>query len=152
MIIPPIKIQGKKTKLVRKIMEIADEILNEHPEIDTWVEPFLGSGVVAFNCPDRIKKVVVNDINPHIIKCYKGVAEGVITSEGIREAFEIHSRNLLRDGVEYYNEIRDRFNRSFGTMDFLFLTRTGYNGVMRFNGSGNGTSPSASSTTDCPGM
>ena len=136
MIIPPIKIQGKKTKLVRKIMEIADEILNEHPEIDTWVEPFLGSGVVAFNCPDRIKKVVVNDINPHIIKCYKGVAEGVITSEGIREAFEIHSRNLLRDGVEYYNEIRDRFNRSFGSMDFLFLTRTGYNGVMRFNGSG----------------
>lgn len=136
MIIPPIKIQGKKTKLVRKIMEIADEILNEHPEIDTWVEPFLGSGVVAFNCPDRIKKVVVNDINPHIIKCYKGVAEGVITSEGIREAFEIHSRNLLRDGVEYYNEIRDRFNRSFDSMDFLFLTRTGYNGVMRFNGSG----------------
>ena len=61
MIVPPIKIQGKKTKLVRKIMEIADEILNEHPEIDTWVEPFLGSGVVAFNCPDRIKKVVVNE-------------------------------------------------------------------------------------------
>ena len=59
VIVPPIKIQGKKTKLVQKIMEIADEILNEHPEIDTWVEPFLGSGVVAFNCPGRIKKVVV---------------------------------------------------------------------------------------------
>ena len=53
MIIPPIKIQGKKTKIVPKIMEIADEILNEHPEIGTWVEPFLGSGVVAFNCPGR---------------------------------------------------------------------------------------------------
>lgn len=136
MIIPPIKIQGKKTKIVPKIMEIADEILNERPEIDTWVEPFLGSGVVAFNCPGRIKKVIVNDINPHIIKFYKGVADGIITSDRIREVFDIHNQNLLKDGYDYYNRIKDRFNQSFDTMDFLFLTRTGFNGVMRFNNSG----------------
>ena len=136
VIVPPIKIQGKKTKLVPKIMEIANDLLDNHPEIDTWVEPFLGSGVVAFNCPGRIKKVIVNDINPHIIKFYKGVADGIITSDKIREVFEIHNQNLLKGGVDYYNEIRDRFNQSFDTMDFLFLTRTGFNGVMRFNGSG----------------
>ena len=136
MIIPPIKIQGKKTKIVPKIMEIADGLLSEHPEIDTWVEPFLGSGVVAFNCPGRIKKVIVNDINPHIIKFYKGVADGIITSDKIREVFDIHNQNLLKDGYDYYNRIKDRFNRSFDTMDFLFLTRTGFNGVMRFNNSG----------------
>ena len=136
MIIPPIKIQGKKTKIVPKIMEIADGILNDHPEIDTWVEPFLGSGVVAFNCPGRIKKVIVNDINPHIIKFYKSVADGIITSDKIREVFDIHNQNLLKDGYDYYNQIKDRFNQSFDTMDFLFLTRTGFNGVMRFNNSG----------------
>ena len=136
MIIPPIKIQGKKTKIVPKIMEIADEILNEHPEIDTWVEPFLGSGVVAFNCPGRIKKVIVNDINPHIIKFYKGIADGTITPDRIREVFDIHNQNLLKDGYDYYNRIKDRFNQTFDTMDFLFLTRTGFNGVMRFNNSG----------------
>lgn len=136
MIIPPIKIQGKKTKIVPKIMEIADGILNDHPEIDTWVEPFLGSGVVAFNCPGKIKKVIVNDINPHIIKFYKGIADGVITSDKIREVFDIHSQNLLKDGYDYYNQIKDRFNQTFDTMDFLFLTRTGFNGVMRFNNSG----------------
>ena len=136
MIIPPIKIQGKKTKIVPKIMEIADGLLSEHPEIDTWVEPFLGSGVVAFNCPGRIKKVIVNDINPHIIKFYKGVADGTITPDRIREVFDIHNQNLLKDGYDYYNRIKDRFNRSFDTMDFLFLTRTGFNGVMRFNNSG----------------
>ena len=136
MIIPPIKIQGKKTKIVPKIMEIADGILNDHPEIDTWVEPFLGSGVVAFNCPGRIKKVIVNDINPHIIKFYKGVADGIITPDKIREVFDIHNQNLLKDGYDYYNQIKDRFNQSFDTMDFLFLTRTGFNGVMRFNNSG----------------
>ena len=136
MIIPPIKIQGKKTKIVPKIMEIADGILNDHPEIDTWVEPFLGSGVVAFNCPGKIKKVIVNDINPHIIKFYKGIADGIITSDKIREVFDIHSQNLLKDGYDYYNQIKDRFNQTFDTMDFLFLTRTGFNGVMRFNNSG----------------
>ena len=136
MIIPPIKIQGKKTKIVPKIMEIADGILNDHPEIDTWVEPFLGSGVVAFNCPGKIKKVIVNDINPHIIKFYKGVADGTINPDRIREVFDIHNQNLLKDGYDYYNRIKDRFNQSFDTMDFLFLTRTGFNGVMRFNNSG----------------
>ena len=117
-------------------MEIADGILNDHPEIDTWVEPFLGSGVVAFNCPGRIKKVIVNDINPHIIKFYKGVADGTINPDRIREVFDIHNQNLLKDGYDYYNQIKDRFNQSFDTMDFLFLTRTGFNGVMRFNNSG----------------
>ena len=136
MIIPPIKIQGKKTKLVPRIMEIAQEQLDEHPEIDTWVEPFLGSGVVAFNCPNRIKNVIVNDINPHIIKFYKGIADGVITPEKIREVFTEHSKKLLTGGNDYYNEVKDRFNQTFETMDFLFLTRTGFNGVMRFNGSG----------------
>ena len=136
MIVPPIKIQGKKTKIVPKIMEIADELLNDHPKIDTWVEPFLGSGVVAFNCPGRIKKVIVNDINPHIIKFYKGIADDSITADNIREVFDIHNQNLIKDGYDYYNQIKNRFNQSFDTMDFLFLTRTGFNGVMRFNGSG----------------
>jgi DNA adenine methylase len=136
MIIPPIKIQGKKTKLVPRIMEIAQEQLDEHPEINTWVEPFLGSGVVAFNCPNKIKKVIVNDINPHIIKFYKGIADGVITPEKIREVFTEHSKKLLTGGNDYYNEVKNRFNQTFETMDFLFLTRTGFNGVMRFNGSG----------------
>ena len=136
MIIPPIKIQGKKTKLVPKIMEIANNLLDEHSDIDTWVEPFLGSGVVAFNCPTRIKKVIVNDINPHIIKFYKSISDGEITSRKIQEVFEEHNKRLVNEGGLYYTEIKDRFNQTFDTMDFLFLTRTGFNGVMRFNGSG----------------
>lgn len=136
MIIPPIKIQGKKTKLVGDIMEIANNLLDDHPEIDTWVEPFLGSGVVAFNCPGRIKKVVVNDINPHIINLYKQIAYGLITPEMVKTVFSQHNDALLEGGYTYYNKIKDRFNNYFDPMDFLFLTRTGFNGVMRFNGSG----------------
>ena len=136
MIIPPIKIQGKKTKLVPRIMEIAQDQLDTHPEIDTWVEPFLGSGVVAFNCPDRIKNVIVNDINPHIINLYKQIAYGLITPEMVETVFSQHNDALLEGGYTYYNKIKDRFNTYFDPMDFLFLTRTGFNGVMRFNSSG----------------
>lgn len=117
-------------------MEIAQNQLDEHPEIDTWVEPFLGSGVVAFNCPDQIKNVIVNDINPHIINLYKQIAYGSITPEMVKTVFSQHNDALLEGGYEYYNKIKDRFNNYFDSMDFLFLTRTGFNGVMRFNNSG----------------
>ena len=80
--------------------------------------------------------MIVNDINPHIIKFYKGIADGIITPDRIREEFEVYSKNLLASGGDYYNEVKNRFNESFETMDFLFLTRTGFNGVMRFNSSG----------------
>ena len=42
--VPPIKIQGIKTKIVPLISEVAwvdDNI--------TWIEPFMGSGVVGLN-------------------------------------------------------------------------------------------------------
>lgn len=138
MIIPPIKIQGKKTKLVQDIKNIARDLLAEHPEIDTWVEPFLGSGVVAFNCAGlpQIKTVIVNDINPYIVRFYNAVNQGLLTGNDIRREFNVHGDNLKRRGYDYYNEIKDRFNSDGSVMDFLFLTRTGFNGVMRFNSSG----------------
>ena len=41
--IPPIKSQGIKSKLVPWIMQIAPKTNGR------WIEPFLGTGVVAFN-------------------------------------------------------------------------------------------------------
>ena len=141
MINSPIKQQGKKTKLLQQIMEVADEILLNHPEIDTWVEPFMGSGVVAFNCPYKIKKVIVNDINPHNINFFKSIYDGTITEELIIEKFTEYSKNLSESGVEYYNKIKDEFNQDHDTMKYLFLTRTGFNGVVRFNSSGHWNVP-----------
>jgi len=137
-LVTPIKIQGKKTKLIDNIFEIAQHQLSDHPEIDTWVEPFLGSGAVVFNCSrhSQIKNVIVNDINPHIINFYKGINDGVITATEIQSSFRDFSDKLKEGGYDFYNEIKDRFNKNFDTMDFLFLTRTGFNGLMRFNNSG----------------
>lgn len=135
-LIPPLKIQGKKTKIVPNIMDIAERQISNHPEIDTWVEPFLGSGVVAFNCPDRIKNVIVNDINPYIISFYNLINTGLLNANDVMREMTYHSRRLSNEGGDYYNEIKERFNEHHSAMDFLFLTRTGFNGLMRFNGSG----------------
>ena len=48
--VPPIKIQGIKTKIVPLISE---NVWSD--EDTTWIEPFMGSGVVGFNlAPDTL--------------------------------------------------------------------------------------------------
>lgn len=135
MIIPPLKIQGKKTRIVPSIMEVAGACFKAgKPHV--WVEPFMGSGAVAFNTPDFIGKVIANDINPHIVRFYKSVQSGDITPESVEEDFRVRSAYLMRNGKDYYDEVKGRFNASGEPMDFLFLTRTGFNGLMRFNSRG----------------
>lgn len=45
------------------------------------------------------------------------------------------------DGYAYYREVRDRFNTEHDPFDFLFLSRAGFNGMIRFNGKGNWNIP-----------
>ena len=73
VIVPPIKSQGIKTKLVPWIMDIVKIV---QPE-GRWIEPFLGTGVVAFN--SGFKRSMLNDTNPHIINFYRGIQDGTIT-------------------------------------------------------------------------
>ena len=133
-IVPPIKIQGKKTKLLTHIFDLANEIADK--DTDTWVEPFFGSGVVGFNCPDYIKNVIAGDINPYVIGFYNAIKEGKITSDIVGDSLTMMSGMLFKYGKGYYLEIRKRFNETHDLMDFLFLTRTCFNGVMRFNSKG----------------
>ena len=47
MIVPPIKSQGIKTKLVPWILDVIDKS-GIDPINSNWVEPFFGTGVVGF--------------------------------------------------------------------------------------------------------
>jgi DNA adenine methylase len=135
--IPPIKSQGIKTKLVPWIMELAPKVSGK------WIEPFLGTGVVAFN--SGYKKAILNDTNPHIINFYKGVQQKTITTLLMKQYLE-HEGELLRkasnNGYEHYLRVRTRFNSGeFSPYDFIFLSRAGFNGMMRFGGKGNWNIP-----------
>lgn len=97
----------------------------------TWIEPFMGSGVVGFNVAPQ--KAVFADINPHVINFYNAVKDGSITAYTAREFLEAEGRKLCERDDEYYYEVRDRFNEHHAPLDFLFLNRSCFNGMIRFN-------------------
>jgi DNA adenine methylase len=108
-----------------------------------WIEPFLGTGVVAFNA--RYKKAILNDTNPHIINFYKGVQEKTITAPLMQRYLEQEGQmlsNAENNGYEHYLKVRSRFNSGeFSPFDFIFLSRAGFNGMMRFGSKGNWNIP-----------
>lgn len=129
ILIPPIKCQGIKTKLVPFIKQ------NIHRDLDgRWIEPFVGTGVVVFNIAP--KKAILTDKNQYIISLYRGIQNGSINSKIVREFLEFHGRNLEIQGVEYYKEMRDQFNQNGDPLYFLFLNRSDFNGMIRFNRKG----------------
>jgi len=128
-IVPPIKSQGIKTKLVDWIKSNTEGI-----EYDRWVEPFMGTGVVGFNI--RPKKAIMCDSNPHLIKFYNGIKNKKITSAKVNKFLTDEGKKLLKSEGEYYYEVRKRFNEKGSSLDFLFLSRSCFNGMMRFNRKG----------------
>lgn len=130
--IPPIKSQGIKTKLVPWIQKIVPPLVHGR-----WLEPFLGTGVVGFN--SGFQKAVFGDSNPHIIRFYQSIQSGEITPSVVRHFLSEEGEKLRmdpEDGYQYFREVRDRFNKYFRPLDLLFLSRAGFNGMMRFNRKG----------------
>ena len=127
--VPPIKSQGIKTKLVEWISSNVENI-----DYDNWIEPFMGTGVVAFNV--RPKKAILCDSNPHLIKFYNAVKNKEITSGIVRKYLTEEGQKLLSSEGEYYYEVRNRFNENGNSLDFMFLSRSCFNGMMRFNRKG----------------
>lgn len=137
IIVPPIKSQGIKTKLVPWIMELAPKVSGK------WIEPFLGTGVVAFNSGH--KSAILNDTNPHIINFYKDIQQKKINPALMKQYLEVEGELLSKaenNGYEHYLKVRKRFNDGgYSPYDFIFLSRAGFNGMMRFGSKGNWNIP-----------
>lgn len=127
--VPPIKCQGIKTKLVPLIREMTD-----WDREGKWIEPFTGSGVVGFNTAP--KRAIFADTNPHTIAFFSAIQYREITPSLVREYLQEEGGQLSNDGETHYYKIRERFNKDRNPLDFLFLNRACFNGVMRFNRKG----------------
>ncbi len=129
VIVSPIKCQGIKTRLVSFIAQSI--AWNGRGR---WIEPFLGSGVVLFNLAPR--RALVSDTNYHIIRFFTDLQSGPLGEVEVRRYLTEAGKELSRYGQKFYNDVRDRFNRLGGSLEFLFLNRSCFNGVMRFNSRG----------------
>ncbi len=134
VIIPPVKSQGIKTKLVPWINDLI-----RHSGLDLeqtgWIEPFFGTGVVGLNAPVGGRHIV-GDSNPHLMNLYQGIQNGEVNEYNMRAYLEHESRILEaadENGYAYYREVKNRFNQEHSPFDFIFLSRAGFNGMMRFN-------------------
>ena len=126
---PPIKCQGIKTKLVPFI---ASNVRWDGR--GRWIEPFVGSGAVLFNV--RPTCAVVYDTNVHIIALYQAIQVGRINALAVGEYLTREGKTLRARGERHYYMVRERFNDRGDPLDFLFLNRSCFNGMMRFNKKG----------------
>ncbi len=128
-VVPPIKCQGIKTKLVRAIRSLAPAVIEGR-----WIEPFCGSCVVAFNVGPQ--RALLADTNEHIIRFYTDIQSGALTPATVKTFLRDAGSRLQKEGESYYYDVRERFNRAPDSHMFLFLNRSCFNGVMRFNRKG----------------
>jgi DNA adenine methylase len=124
--IPPFKTQGIKSKLVPLIKSAVD--LNADT---TWIEPFMGSAVVGLNIAPH--NAIFADLNPHIINFYNQLKARTITANAVKEFLEEQGAILSQKDEDHYYFVRDRFNKEHSPLDFLFLNRSCFNGMIRFN-------------------
>ena len=125
-LVPPIKCQGIKTKLVGEIKRLA-----RTQDFERWVEPFCGSCVVPLNV--QPKRALLTDSNLHIIRLYQEIQSGSLTPALAKGLLVEEGEKLSNGGETYYYTVRERFNARPTSLDFLFLNRSCFNGVMRFN-------------------
>ena len=125
-LVPPLKCQGIKTKLVGEIRRLAMT-----QSFERWVEPFCGSCVVPFNV--QPKRAMLCDTNVHIIRLYQDIQSGALTPAAAKEFLTAEGQKLRESGEDFFYAVRERFNSQPCSLDFLFLNRSCFNGVMRFN-------------------
>jgi DNA adenine methylase len=115
-------------------------IVAEFPqEIDTYYEPFCGSCAVMkylMASPfHNVKNFVCSDINQDLINIWNNVKNNpaLTLAEYTYRWYELNKDDDNKRRHEYYYKVRDRFNENHDADDFLFIMRTCFNGLVRYN-------------------
>lgn len=111
----------------------------------TYIEPFVGGGAMLFHMLTRhqnIRRVVINDINKGLIRCYQLIKEEPQTLIELLRPFEQRYYELNDEEREqYYYEIRKKYNEDNLSANeraayMIFLNITCFRGMYRENASG----------------
>lgn len=142
---PFLKWAGGKTQLLPTIDSFLPDSFRREKDI-TYIEPFVGGGAMLFFMLQKypnIKKAIINDINPHLVKTYTTIRDNpyslIDTLTELQESFK--TVGDFEAQKELYMNIRSRFNQE-GLTDIeesaymIFLNRTCFNGLYRENSKG----------------
>lgn len=121
---PVIKWSGSKRPVAARL---AEYIL----QAPRYFEPFVGGGaMMPFS---RSPVGFAGDIIPELIDLWN-----LIKADPLYVANEYRARwQLLQEkGQDVYYQVRDSFNKTRNCLDFIFITRTCVNGMIRYNADG----------------
>jgi DNA adenine methylase len=119
-----IKYIGNKTKFVSQIIKYFPK------DYDLYVEPFFGSGAILGALKPH--KAIAVDIHKPLIDMWKLVKENPkILLEFYTEKWAEYVKSDDRK-KEVYKETVRNYNNNPNPLDFLFISRTCYGGVLRY--------------------
>ena len=136
---PFLKWVGGKTKLLSEIEKNLPKNLIK--KSFNYVEPFLGGGAVFFHLIQKfdIEKAYLNDLNNKLIDVYKDVRDK--NTELIQKLKKLESDYYgSSDKKTFFLDKRNEFNSIKKSTQksalFVFLNKTGFNGMYRENSKG----------------
>jgi len=125
----PIPYQGSKRG-------IAPQIIGFFPEkFSRFVEPFAGSAALSLAVASRglANRFWLNDAHKPLMDLWKAIIE---TPEELATSYDFLWHDQLGDEKEYFNRVRERFNRSHEPADFLYLLARCVKASIRYNSRG----------------
>jgi len=136
---PFLKWVGGKTKLLSELeKKLPKKLINKK---FNYVEPFLGGGAVFFHLVQKfnIEKAYLNDLNSKLIDVYEDVRDK--NTELIQQLKKLESDYYKSNNKKsFFLNQRERFNSSKKSPQksalFIFLNKTGFNGMYRENSKG----------------
>jgi len=142
---PFLKWAGGKGQLLGSIGRALTDTIAAEKFI--YIEPFVGSGAVLFWMLEhfpQMEKAVINDINADLVGCYSTIAAYPYELIAILAKWQDEFYAFEDDREQkrhYYYAKRDLYNAKSETNIvqsalFIFLNRTGFNGLYRVNRQG----------------
>lgn len=141
---PFVKWAGGKGNLLQQLEALLPANFDDLKNV-TYIEPFVGGGAMLFHMLRNhqcIKRAVINDINPDLIRCYQLIAKA---PQILIERLGNIENNFYSVDVpgrkDLYYAYRDQYNSEGIHPDeraalFIFLNRTCFNGLYRVNAAG----------------
>ncbi|MHB8519274.1 MAG: DNA adenine methylase [Limisphaerales bacterium] len=125
----PIPYQGSKRNLAAQILACCPS------EVDTLIEPFAGSGAITLATAARglAHRFHLNDLNEPLMDLWRMI---IGEPHELARQYEVIWRAQHDDRREYYDTIREEFNRGRKPHHFLYLLARCVKAAVRYNADG----------------
>lgn len=137
---PVIKWSGSKRSQANNITKYFPN------KIDTYYEPFCGGASVLralLESDIEVKQYIISDINADLMNLWNEIKNNPneVISSYTNLWQELNKDEDIERKQTFYNNIRNSFNENHSPLEFMFLIRTAYNGMIRYNNKGEFNSP-----------